>query len=66
MSAAREVFTARYGRGPFTSWDAAWLEGYAYAKAQADRPVSCAYCHTDHHVEGVCADGVQRRVSPRA
>jgi hypothetical protein len=59
-----DSFTARYGRGPFTSWDAAWLEGYA--AAQADRPVACAYCHAEHHVEDVCADGVQRRPPARA
>jgi hypothetical protein len=59
-----DSFLAAYARAPFTSWDAAWLEGYA--AAQADRPVECAYCHTGHDAVGVCADGVQRRPPARA
>jgi len=59
-----DSFLAAYRRVPFTSWDAAWLAGYA--QALADRSVECAYCHTGHDVVGVCADGVQRRPPARA
>jgi len=64
MSLPFSAFVAHYGRYPVTSWDAAWLEGYA--QAQVDRPQICVYCRTEHAATAACADGLQRRPPARS
>ena len=59
-----EAFDACYHRPPFTSWDAAWLEGYE--AALDDRVPTCVYCRTEHAPWAACADGLQRRPPARA